>query len=167
MNRSFPAWTRSCAACCRWPCFGRGVGLDLPQRSFPTLNILWFCESLQSVMSYINGAYRVTVVWLFSLTRLDAYSLFSVTDWLLTKKIWHLNKMPCQNTCFAFSSSATANISHSVLVCENLDKMPLVLQGTYNNSCNFYFKISYLWFTLIFYVLTNEKCKNQGISRWI
>jgi len=22
-----PAWTRSCAACCRWPCFGRRVGL--------------------------------------------------------------------------------------------------------------------------------------------
>jgi len=22
-----PTWTRSCAACCRWPCFGRG-GLD-------------------------------------------------------------------------------------------------------------------------------------------
>ena len=31
-----PAWTRSCAACCRWPCFGRGVGLDDPQRSLPT-----------------------------------------------------------------------------------------------------------------------------------
>ena len=41
---SRPAWTRSCAACCRWPCFGRGVGLDDPQRSLPTLNILWFCE---------------------------------------------------------------------------------------------------------------------------
>jgi len=24
---SRPAWTRSCAACCRWPCFGRRVGL--------------------------------------------------------------------------------------------------------------------------------------------
>jgi len=24
---SRPAWTGSCAACCRWPCFGRGVGL--------------------------------------------------------------------------------------------------------------------------------------------
>jgi len=22
---SRPAWTRSCAACCRWPCFGRGL----------------------------------------------------------------------------------------------------------------------------------------------
>jgi len=38
-----PAWTRSCATCCRWPCFGRGVGLDDPQRSLPTLTILWFC----------------------------------------------------------------------------------------------------------------------------
>ena len=41
---SRPTWTRSCAACCRWPCFGRGVGLDDPQRSLPTPNILWFCN---------------------------------------------------------------------------------------------------------------------------
>ena len=31
----------------RWPCFGRGVGLDDPQKSLPTPNILWFCEFLQ------------------------------------------------------------------------------------------------------------------------
>ena len=41
-----PAWTRSCAACCRWPCFSRGVGLDDPQRSLPTPTILWFCALL-------------------------------------------------------------------------------------------------------------------------
>jgi len=34
------AWTRSCAACCRRPCFGRGVGLDDPPRSLPTCTIL-------------------------------------------------------------------------------------------------------------------------------
>ena len=33
-----------CAACCRWLCFSRGVGLDEPQRSLPTPNILWFCD---------------------------------------------------------------------------------------------------------------------------
>ena len=33
---SRPAWTRSCAAFSRWPCFGRGVGPDDPQRSLPT-----------------------------------------------------------------------------------------------------------------------------------
>ena len=38
---SRPAWTRSSAACCRWPCFGRRVGLDDPQRALPTPNILW------------------------------------------------------------------------------------------------------------------------------
>ena len=43
---SRPAWTRSCAAYCRWPCFGRGVGLDDPQRSLPTPTILWFCDSV-------------------------------------------------------------------------------------------------------------------------
>ena len=37
---SRPAWTRSCAACCRWPCFGGRVGLDDPQRSLPTPNTL-------------------------------------------------------------------------------------------------------------------------------
>ena len=41
-----PPWTRSCAACCRWPCFGRRVGLDDPQRSLPTPTILWFCGSV-------------------------------------------------------------------------------------------------------------------------
>ena len=40
------AWTWSCAACCRWPCLGRGVGPDDPQRSLPTPTILWFCDSV-------------------------------------------------------------------------------------------------------------------------
>ena len=43
---SRPAWTRSSAACCRWPCCGRRVGPDDPQRSLPTLTILWLCDSL-------------------------------------------------------------------------------------------------------------------------
>ena len=30
------------SAYCRWPCFGRRVGLDDPQRSLPTPIILWF-----------------------------------------------------------------------------------------------------------------------------
>ena len=47
---SRPAWTRSCGACCRWPCFGRRVGLGDPQRSLPTLNILWFCDSFMCRM---------------------------------------------------------------------------------------------------------------------
>ena len=29
-------------------CFGRGVGLDDPQRSLPTPNILWFCEAVNT-----------------------------------------------------------------------------------------------------------------------
>ena len=45
---SRPAWTRSCAACTRWPCFSRGVGLGDPQRSLPTPAILWFCDSVIS-----------------------------------------------------------------------------------------------------------------------
>ena len=44
-----PTWKESVnksAHSCRWPCFGRGVGLDDPQRSLPTPNILWFCDSV-------------------------------------------------------------------------------------------------------------------------
>ena len=35
-------WPPSCS---RRPCFGRGVGLDDPQRSLPAPTILWFCDS--------------------------------------------------------------------------------------------------------------------------
>ena len=45
-SSSRPAWTRSCAACCRWPCFGARVGLDDPQSSLPTPTILWFSDSV-------------------------------------------------------------------------------------------------------------------------
>ena len=51
---SRPAWTRSCAACCRWPCFGRRVGLDDPQRSLPTPTILWFYDSVIGKMSLLK-----------------------------------------------------------------------------------------------------------------
>ena len=43
-DRDQASWTQSCAACCRWPCFSSRVGLDDPQRSLPSPNILWFCE---------------------------------------------------------------------------------------------------------------------------
>ena len=41
---SRPTWARSRAACSRWPCLSRLFGLDDPQRSLPTANVLWFCE---------------------------------------------------------------------------------------------------------------------------
>ena len=37
---------RSSATCSRWHCFGRAVGLNDLQRSLPTPNILWFCDSV-------------------------------------------------------------------------------------------------------------------------
>ena len=49
---SKPALTRSCAAYCRWPCIGRGVGLGDPQRSPPTLTILWFCDAYKVSYNY-------------------------------------------------------------------------------------------------------------------
>jgi len=48
---SRPTWTRSRAACSRWPCFGRGFWTDAqitpddPQRSLPTPTILWYCAA--------------------------------------------------------------------------------------------------------------------------
>ena len=52
---SRPAWTRSCVACCRWPSFSWRVGLDDPQRSLPTPNILWFCDS---VVLFFSAGWR-------------------------------------------------------------------------------------------------------------
>ena len=57
---SRPAWTRSCAACCRWPCFGGGAGLDDPQRSLPTPTILWFCDSVNHCLVMKCGTYDCT-----------------------------------------------------------------------------------------------------------
>ena len=46
---SRPTWMWSSTACCRWPCFGRGVGLHDPQKSLPTPTILWFCKMKHEV----------------------------------------------------------------------------------------------------------------------
>ena len=62
---SKPAWTRSCAACCRWPCFGRGVGLHDPQRSLPTLNVLWFCDMFQTQFTSMMPCFCVTFKTIF------------------------------------------------------------------------------------------------------
>jgi len=48
------AWTRSYAACCRQPCFGRRVELDDPQRSLPTSTILWFCDLKSNYYCYMS-----------------------------------------------------------------------------------------------------------------
>ena len=45
----------SCAACCRWPCFGRCVGVDDPQRSFPTPtyhSLKLFCEAVYMSLKF-------------------------------------------------------------------------------------------------------------------
>ena len=62
---SKPPWMRSCAACCRWPCFGRGIRLDDPQRSLPTPTILWFYEMCLGTGSPLLCP-RLTLVWLHS-----------------------------------------------------------------------------------------------------
>ena len=60
---SRPAWIRSSGACSRWPCFGRRVGLDDPQRSLPTLTILWFCNSVSSYWDHCPPWLSCLLFW--------------------------------------------------------------------------------------------------------
>ena len=79
-----PSCTRSCAACCRWPCFGRGVGPDAPHRSLPILTILWFCETL------CNGNTWLREIWFlhpclflhFTFLKLKKPYLFNFACWI-------------------------------------------------------------------------------------
>ena len=57
---SRPTWTRSSAAFCRWPCLGRRVGLDDPQRSLPTPTILLFCDSVIITAKAVLGQPSLT-----------------------------------------------------------------------------------------------------------
>ena len=84
---SRPAWTRSSAACSRCPCFSRGPGLDDPQRSLPTPNILWFCEERPSNQFWILGhCYSSSS----SFHLLESYlPLFSASHYLL-QRLWSL-----------------------------------------------------------------------------
>ena len=52
---SKPTWTQAYAACSRWTCFGRGVGLDDPQRFLPAPTILWFRGSVKYRLSGLQN----------------------------------------------------------------------------------------------------------------
>ena len=78
---SRPAWTQSCAACCRWPCFGTGVGLDDSQRSLPPHTILGFCK----VYSILNLVCMAASVVAESLVPCDRHKISLIwATWLLT-----------------------------------------------------------------------------------
>jgi len=86
---SRPTWTRSCAACCRWPCFGRGVELDDPQRSLPTpyhAVILWKGGSTL----YFHNSFSFQ---LCSLSRLDKW--FSTR--IMPKQFSYTAASSCRN----------------------------------------------------------------------
>lgn len=57
----------SCATSSGWTCFGRGVGLDVLQRSLPTPTTQWFCDSLtrsKLVPSWpVTGAFHLRTFW--------------------------------------------------------------------------------------------------------
>ena len=72
-------WTRSCATYSRWPCFGRMVGLDDPQRSLPTPAILWFCV----ILSFWTSFSRFIVLW-----------QRSALKWLLEALVEQVNRYP-------------------------------------------------------------------------
>ena len=58
----FSTHHQQCAACCRWPCFGRRVGLDDPQRSLPTPTILWFCDSVSLLQLFVLSFFDFQVI---------------------------------------------------------------------------------------------------------
>ena len=90
---SRPAWTRSCAACCRWPCLGRRVGLDDPQRSLPTPTILWFCDSVINIHGSFACPGCMTIYWT---GKRDAEGTLKITWWVkqLFKGHCHLGQFP-------------------------------------------------------------------------
>ena len=92
---SRPAWTSSCAACCRWPCFGRRVGLDDPQRSLPTSTILLFCDS-------VNWNLILQHLFLLAFSRT---SMFTKTDIMAITKLKSSVWGHCLNHLVDFSYS--------------------------------------------------------------
>jgi len=91
---SRPTWTRSSAACSRWPCFGRGVGLDDPQRSLPTPNILWFCDHFllqQYLCICTTSLHNASVRWksaYFAACGLSQGRFFSCTSQISCSHGW-------------------------------------------------------------------------------
>ena len=87
-------WTGCCAACSGWPCLGRGVGLNGPQRSLPTPTILWFCN------------YRDSAPWqqscsAFGLPRLVCFPGGWLAVWSGGRKSWvNWQKMVKQKNFF-------------------------------------------------------------------
>ena len=73
---SRPSWTRSCAACYRWLCFGRGVGLDDSQRSLPTPNILWLCDFVMRL--FVCFGWIVTGIKLNRLYKINSDELDAI-----------------------------------------------------------------------------------------
>ena len=78
---SRPAWTQSSTTYCRWPCFGRRVGLDDPQSSLPTPTMLWFWDSVNTQKMTIAG----TVWW--TLQRASSVLNILRTDVLNTRTL--------------------------------------------------------------------------------
>ena len=79
-------WTRCCAAGSGWPCFGRGLGLDDPQRSLPTTTILGFCDF----------ALRCCFPWFFT-------SCFSTEDTVFAWAMISLVHWTCSDDPYAQS----------------------------------------------------------------
>jgi len=100
---SRPTWTRSCAACFRWPCFSWGVGLDGPQRSLPTPNILWFCEQmcfslfLEPMLLSADSSGQLQITCVASLTK-GSFALRSRSQYFSMKAelLWHNYKAICK-----------------------------------------------------------------------
>ena len=124
---SSPTWTRSCAACSRWPCFGRGVELGDPQRSLPTPNILWYCDTNWEPSSLPWSLQRRTYATLWTLFPSKQKKTFLLWRW-------------CLQFCFTKSINNT-----SCLKCVR----QMVIHNV-TNSCMFFRWVPFCIFIILF-----------------
>ena len=142
---SRPAWTRSCAAYCRWPCFGGEVGLDDPQRSLPTPTILWFCDSVLCLDLYahlvINLSIRraTSIIYVFSFFvcfKLCPYSLHQkkLKNWITVHSVCFYGVLIYSvsavsfSTCWALLYWSYFSITFGHLFCLSLHLFGMFLR---------------------------------------
>ena len=126
---SKPTWMMSCAACYSWPCFGRRVGLDDPQRSLPSPTILWFCVWMHigtagSVACFPNSLKYLAAFCLTALRSFSCLSFQSSEDYRFctTALFGSKTKFPNISKCLLVSTSLnTSRRIHRITECSGLE----------------------------------------------
>jgi len=121
---SKPAWTRSCAACCRWSCFSSGGWTRWPTEvpSNPQHSvILWFCEAVEtSAGQAVSSCSKLSLLpaawWTRDLPRLLAAWIFLEHFFLSDNSYAHQHAWKYQ--------SAKVSLCSSQLICSAPDEFP-------------------------------------------